>query len=210
MFGSYSKPITSKGDVNLVVGTYMVPEVFPNLDDIYAPTAKVIHIDLNAYEIGKNHRVDIGVVSDPKSSLEALLKELNAKISPEQKEKAAQRGTEIGNAKKEKHAAEIVADENQKGKSPLQMSQFATVLAEKLPAGSIIFDEALTSSPAITRYIPPTTAGNYFVTRGGSLGVGFPGAIGAKLFSPDKTVIGFSGDGGSMYTIQALWSAVRP
>ncbi|CAG4998494.1 Benzoylformate decarboxylase [Dyadobacter sp. CECT 9275] len=209
MFGTYSKPITSKGDVNLVVGTYMVPEVFPNLDDIYAPGAKVIHIDLNAYEIGKNHRVDIGVVSDPKSSLEALLKELNARISAEQKEKAARRVAEIGNAKSEKHANELAADEQQKGKSPLQMSQFASVLAEKLPADAIIFDEALTSSPAVTRYIPPTTAGNYFVTRGGSLGVGFPGAIGAKLFRPDKTVIGFSGDGGSMYTIQALWSAVR-
>jgi benzoylformate decarboxylase len=47
------------------------------------------------------------------------------------------------------------------------------------------------------------------VTRGGSLGVGFPGAIGVKLANLDKTVIGFSGDGGSMYTIQTLWSAVR-
>ena len=89
------------------------------------------------------------------------------------------------------------------------MSQFASVLAEKLPADAIIFDEALTNSPPVTRYIPPTIPGHYFATRGGSLGVGFPGAIGAKMANPDKTVIGFSGDGGSMYTIQALWSAVR-
>ncbi len=47
------------------------------------------------------------------------------------------------------------------------------------------------------------------MTRGGSLGVGFPGALGVKLNHPDKTVIGFSGDGGCMYTIQALWTAVR-
>jgi benzoylformate decarboxylase len=47
------------------------------------------------------------------------------------------------------------------------------------------------------------------LTRGGSLGVGIPGAIGAKLANPDKTVIGFTGDGGSMYTIQALWTAAR-
>lgn len=89
------------------------------------------------------------------------------------------------------------------------MSQFAEVLAQKLGSDAIIFDEALTSSPAITRYIPPREAGQYFFTRGGSLGVGFPGAIGLKLANPEKTVIGFSGDGGSMYTIQALWSAVR-
>jgi len=209
MFGSYSKPITSKGDVNLILGTYMVPEVFPDLEDIYAPGAKVIHIDLNAYEIAKNHRVDIGVVSDPKSSLEALFELLNKEITPAQKEAAATRIQQISDLKAKKLADDLENDEKQKGKSPLQMSQFASVLAAKLPADTIIFDEALTSSPAITRHIIPKVAGNYFVTRGGSLGVGFPGAIGAKLANPDNTVIGFSGDGGSMYTIQALWSAVR-
>ena len=65
MFGASSLPITSKGDVNLVCGTYMVPEVFPNLGNIFASDARVIHIDLNAYQIAQNHRVDLGVVSDP-------------------------------------------------------------------------------------------------------------------------------------------------
>jgi benzoylformate decarboxylase len=82
-------------------------------------------------------------------------------------------------------------------------------LAAKLPADAVIFDEALTNSPALTRYRPPKTPGHFFQTRGGSLGVGFPGAIGAKLAMPDKTVFGFSGDGGAMYTIQSLWSAAR-
>jgi benzoylformate decarboxylase len=209
MFAEYSRPITTKGDVNLVVGTYMMPEVFPGLDDIYAPDAQVIHFDLNAYEIAKNHRVDLGVVSDPKLSLTALATAIESKITPEQKEKAAQRTAEIGAAKAAKIAGEKQADLGAVGKSPLHMSQFATVLAEKLPADAIIFDEALTNSPPVTRYIPPQIPGHYFATRGGSLGIGFPGAIGAKLANPDKTVIGFSGDGGSMYTIQALWSAVR-
>jgi benzoylformate decarboxylase len=39
--------------------------------------------------------------------------------------------------------------------------------------------------------------------------VGIPGAIGIKIAHPEQTVIGFTGDGGSMYTIQALWSAAR-
>ena len=89
------------------------------------------------------------------------------------------------------------------------MADFAKVLAQKLPEDRIIFDEALTCSPAITRYLPPKKPGDIFYTRGGSLGVGIPGAIGVKLLHPDKTVIGFTGDGGSMYTIQALWTAVR-
>ena len=68
---------------------------------------------------------------------------------------------------------------------------------------------ALTNSPPLTRYITPKNPGTFFQTRGGSLGVGIPGAIGVQLANPGKTVIGVTGDGGSMYTIQALWSAAR-
>ena len=92
---------------------------------------------------------------------------------------------------------------------PLRMSRFMEELAAHLPTDAIIFDEALTNSPPISRYLPPNRTGQYFLTRGGSLGVGFPGAIGVTLANPGKTVIGFSGDGGSMYTIQALWTAAR-
>ena len=73
----------------------------------------------------------------------------------------------------------------------------------------MIFDEALTSSPGLTRYLPPRKPGTYFQTRGGSLGVGIPGAIGLKLANPDKEVWAFTGDGGSMYTPQALWTAAH-
>ncbi|MBU1820840.1 MAG: thiamine pyrophosphate-binding protein, partial [Bacteroidetes bacterium] len=153
--------------------------------------------------------VDLGVVSDPRLSMEALAAALEAKMTPEFKQAAEKRTQEITSAKEAKTANDLQKDEELKGSHPLQMAQFASVLARHVPEDVIIFDEALTSSPAITRHMVPTLPGHYFVTRGGSLGVGFPGAIGAKLAHPDKTVIGFSGDGGSMYTIQALWSAVR-
>jgi len=39
--------------------------------------------------------------------------------------------------------------------------------------------------------------------------VGIPGAVGAKLAHPERTVVGFTGDGGAMYTLQALWTAAR-
>ena len=61
----------------------------------------------------------------------------------------------------------------------------------------------------MTRYIDVSRPRSYFLTRGGSLGVGIPGAIGAKLANPQKTVVGLIGDGAAMYTIQALWTAVR-
>ena len=72
MFGSHSREITSKADVLLIVGTYVFPEVFPALQNVFAPDAKVIHIDLDSYEIGKNFPVDLGVMSDPKVTLQWL------------------------------------------------------------------------------------------------------------------------------------------
>jgi thiamine pyrophosphate-dependent acetolactate synthase large subunit-like protein len=209
MFGKNSRPITSKGDANLIVGTYMLPEVFPELGEIYAPGASVIHFDLNAYEIAKNHPVDLGVVADPKLSLAALAKALEEMQTSEQAAAAKQRMQAIGAAKAEKLAAALESDRQRGDATPLSMARFMRELASYMPENAIIFDEALTSSPEVVRYYAPKQPGHYFLTRGGSLGVGIPGAIGAKLANPDKLVIGFTGDGGSMYTIQALWTAAR-
>ena len=209
MFGSSSLPITTKGDVNLVCGTYMVPEVFPHLDDIFAPEAKVIHIDLNANEIAKNHRVDLGVVSDPKLTLAKLTAALESTMTAKQKETAQARMREMGTTKEKKLNEQLKAEKAVRDEVPLHASRFMEELAEQLPDDAVIFDEALTCSPELTRYIPPTKPGHFFQTRGGSLGVGIPGAMGLKLAYPDKTVVGFTGDGGSMYTIQALWTAAH-
>ena len=209
MFGKNSLPLMQKGDANLVVGTYILPEVFPELGGVFAKDAPVYHIDLNSYEIAKNHRVDIGVVADPKLTLALLAQALEEIMTREQKSSARARAKELGQAKSARQAAAFEADRALRDATPLKMTRFMEELAPHLAKDTVIFDEALTSSPALVRYFPPTRTGQYFLTRGGSLGVGIPGAIGAKLANPDKTVIGFSGDGGSMYTIQALWTAAR-
>lgn len=209
MFGFQSLPVTSKGDVNLICGTYMLPEVFPVLGTIFAPEAKVIHIDLNAYQIAQNHPVDLGVVSDPKLTLSKLAEALRVMMTAQQKEAAKARVVELSNAKKKKLEEQINADKTGHNNVPMYVSRFMEELAAHLPDDVMIFDEALTSSPELTRYIPPVKPGHFFQTRGGSLGVGIPGALGIKLAYPDKTVIGFTGDGGSMYTIQALWTAAH-
>jgi benzoylformate decarboxylase len=92
---------------------------------------------------------------------------------------------------------------------PLFMSAFAEVLARHLPEDAVVFDESLTHFPELTRWLPPRLPGHFFQTPGGTLGVGIPGAIGAKLAHPQRTVIGLTGDGGAMYTYQALWTAAH-
>jgi thiamine pyrophosphate-dependent acetolactate synthase large subunit-like protein len=211
MFGANSSRVTREADAILIVGTYVFPEVFPYLSgsDIFAPGAQVIHIDLNAYEIGKNFPVDLGIVSDPKLSLAKLAAALENTMSAAQKNAAKSRLDASANAKEQALMAQFDADKKVRDSVPLQTSRFMEELAQHLPDDTYIFDEALTSSPPLTRYMPPVKPGHFFQTRGGSLGVGIPGALGLKLAHPDKTVIGFTGDGGSMYTIQALWTAAR-
>lgn len=209
MFGEHSRAITSRADVVLICGTYVFPEVFPALSGVFAPGAKVIHIDLNAYEVAKNFPVDLGLISDPKTTLARLAAALEATMTPEQKAAASDRIGQHAAAREQEVAAQREADKGRRDAVPLHPSRFMEELAAQLPKDAMIFDEALTVSPDLVHYLPPVTPGHYFQTRGGSLGVGIPGAIGLKLAHPDKTVIGFSGDGGSMYTIQALWTAAH-
>jgi len=209
MFGPDSQKITHRHDAVLIVGTYVFPEVFPALSDAFAPGTKIVHIDLDMYEIGKNHPVDIGLLGDPKVSLAALTDALRVKMDAAAIKKAEARAYEIGEGKAETHASALEADYEARDSSPLQMSRFVQELAEQLPSDALIFDEALTNSPPITRYFSELGPGQFFVTRGGSLGVGIPGAIGLQVAHPGKTVVGFTGDGGGMYTIQALWTAAH-
>jgi thiamine pyrophosphate-dependent acetolactate synthase large subunit-like protein len=209
MFGDHSKGIVSPADAVLICGTYVFPEVFPELSGMFAPGVPVVHIDLDAHEIAKNFPVTMGFVADPKPALAALADALAGRMDDGQKAAAASRAEALGTAKREELEAARARDRSFHDALPLHASLFAEELAKHLPPDAIIFDEALTTSPELTRYITPRAPGTYFLTRGGSLGVGIPGAIGIKLANPDKTVFGFTGDGGSMYTIQALWTAAK-
>lgn len=209
MFGVSSSKVTTKADAVLIAGTYVFPEVFPNFEDVFNPDASVIHIDLNAYEIAKNFPVDLGIVSDPKLSLGALADALASRQSESQKQAAQARLDASRSASSIAHQQQLDHDRSVRGEVPMNASVFMEELAKHVPQDVMIFDEALTTSPDLTRYLPPTLPDHFFQTRGGSLGVGIPGALGIKVAHPEKTVIGFTGDGGSMYTIQALWTAAR-
>jgi benzoylformate decarboxylase len=198
MFGEVSTAAVREADAVLIVGTYVFPEVFPNLGNPFAPEAKIVHIDLNGYEIGKNHPVTVGIVADPKLTLAALAGNI-AQISTEADVTVARERFEVARTEPKPlpHGQNSV------------LAAFLRELAAYTPDDVIVFDEGLTASPLIGQFLPPRLPGRNFITRGGSLGVGFPGAIGLKVANPDATVIGFAGDGGSMYTIQSMWTAAR-
>jgi benzoylformate decarboxylase len=196
MFGADSARVVAEADSVLIVGTYVFPEVFPSLDNPFKPDAKIVHVDLDGYEIAKNHPVTVGVVADPKLTLAALAKELDR-----------QRPTGV------RPATEPAPGRPVHPEPPLQedtvLDRFVRRLARRAPEDLVVFDEALTASGPLARHLPPQQPDRFFQTRGGSLGVGIPGALGIKLAKPDLPVVAFTGDGGSMYTIQALWTAAR-
>jgi benzoylformate decarboxylase len=198
MFGAASTAALADADAVLVVGTYLFPEVFPALTSPFAPGAPVVHIDLDAYEIGKNHPVDLGLVADPKLTLAALGEELAARTGP-----AAAAG------RLATRRAEMVARAGTEPAPDSVLAEFLREVAARAGDDVMVFDEALTASPLVAHHLPPLRPGHHFTTRGGSLGVGLPGAVGMKIAHPERTVIGFSGDGGAMYTYQAVWTAVR-
>jgi benzoylformate decarboxylase len=199
MFGTASAAAVADADAVLVVGTYLFPEVFPSLRSPFAPGARVVHVDLDPSAIAKNHPVDLGLVADPRLTLAALVPALAAAATPADAERARARRA----ARAEAAPAPSTADDD------TVLAAFLRRLAARTGGEALVFDEALTASPLVARHLPPVRPGSQLLTRGGSLGVGLPGAIGMKLAHPEREVVGFTGDGGAMYTYQALWTAVR-
>ena len=219
MFGSASLPTIQAADFVLVLGCYLLPEVFPHLGDIFSPGASVVHVDTDSDNIAKNHRVDVSYVCRPMAYVKTLLQSLSQSLSGQYLTDAVSRKDQlIQNSPIHNHntIAETYQVIPAKPSAAyddettfMRSGFFIKTLADHLPKDAIIFDEALTNSPPVGVYLPGVAPGDKLMTRGGSLGTGFPGAIGAQLAHPDRTVIGFSGDGGSMYTIQCLWTAAR-
>ncbi|MGA8157389.1 MAG: thiamine pyrophosphate-binding protein [Rhodoplanes sp.] len=209
MFGHTSGQTVANADAVIIVGTYVFPDVFPSLDSPFRADAKIVHIDLSAYDIAKNHPITVGLVSDPRPTLRLIAIHLKQQMTEAQKTAAHARAERMQMEKDSAHSAQLQADIANREVVPLHMTAFAEELAKHLPRDAIIFDEALTNSVALTRYLQPEISGHFFQTPGGTLGVGFPGAIGAKLAHPERTVIGFSGDGGAVFTFPALWTAAH-
>jgi acetolactate synthase-1/2/3 large subunit len=101
------------------------------------------------------------------------------------------------------------AEEPKLAGDELSADNVSTLLAMLQPEGAIIVDESATSGRA---YFPAAAAAprhSLLTLTGGSIGMGPACATGAALACPDRTVINFQGDGGAMYTLQALWTQAR-
>ncbi|MDH6196062.1 acetolactate synthase-1/2/3 large subunit [Mycobacterium frederiksbergense] len=85
----------------------------------------------------------------------------------------------------------------------------AHIVAASLPAGSVVVNEAATSSPAWAAAAVNAPEHSTLYLTGGAIGQGLPNAVGAAVARPDARVVALQADGSAMYTAQALWTMAR-
>jgi acetolactate synthase-1/2/3 large subunit len=103
--------------------------------------------------------------------------------------------------------AERIVAESPTG--PLTPRAIWAVINRHLPAGALVADESGVTSVGADLAMQGAEPHVWMNLTGGSIGQGLPVATGAAIASPDSTVVAVQGDGGAMYTVQALWTQVR-
>lgn len=91
----------------------------------------------------------------------------------------------------------------------LTVDAVAASVAHLLPPETIVVDEATTAGAALYKATAGAPPHDWLALTGGSIGQGLPLAVGAQLAAPDRPVLCVHGDGGAMYTLQALWTLAR-
>ena len=94
------------------------------------------------------------------------------------------------------------------GTTPISVEYAIDLLAHARPSDSIIVEEAPSHRSAIQRFLPITKPNSFFTMLSGGLGYALPASVGVAL-ATDKRVVCLIGDGSSMYSIQAVWTAAQ-
>ncbi len=164
---------------------------------------EVLHVDDNPEAFGREHAASMALLGDIGETLEAAAEKLRTLVD---QSKVAARLDERGKRKRE--AAEALRREILTETGDV-LSPDAAVLSvlDALPEGALIANDSAATFGRVQELMT-TEPGRYFFARGGVLGCSMPAAVGAALTRSDWTV-SFVGDGGAMYSPQALWSAAR-
>ena len=196
-------PLVQEADVILALGCRLSVEFSPVSSPDVPPSAKLIHVHRDPWEVGKLYPPEIAVAASVRPLLEALLELLeNNKLdwhtaAQREREQLWPVMTPGGSTEQHDHTSTSLTPED-----------LARALARHAPGNAVIVDEAIRSSQAILEHYP-LHPGAYFHSSGGGLGWGLPAALGIQLAWPDRTVIAAIGDGSLLFAIQALWTAVR-
>jgi acetolactate synthase-1/2/3 large subunit len=175
-------------DTILVVGSRCALAAFQ-------PHQKIVQVDVDAEEIGRNHPVQVGLVGDAKLTLERLLERLRGDAPPKPSRKR----------EREQLREALAALDTQEPNHSILAS-----LRAGTPEDAIVI-AGMTQIGYYSRPFWPVYRPRTYLTSSysGNLGFEVPTALGAKVARPDRSVICITGDGGFMYNSQELSTAAR-
>jgi acetolactate synthase-1/2/3 large subunit len=190
----YANYAIQESDLLLAVGARFDDRVTGKIAS-FAPHAKIIHMDVDPAEIGKNVRVDIPVVGDAKNALAGLLKEVRPKPRSAWNEKVEY--WKVG------HPLKYMPDMN------VIKPQFVVEKLCELAPDAIITTEVGQNQMWAAQFFVHKDPRKFISSGGlGTMGYGFPAAIGAKVGVPECEVIDIAGDGSFLMNSQELATAV--
>lgn len=193
---AYANFAVTESDVLVAIGARFDDRITGKIDE-FAPHAKIIHIDIDPASISKSISVDIPVVGDAKNILQELNKHIHFVERKEWLDKIKQ----------------------WKGKNPLSYNNSGNVIkpqyvieqiCDAAKGNAIITTEVGQNQMWAAQYFTFTHPRTFLSSGGlGTMGYGFPAAIGAQLGCPDKLVVDIAGDGSIQMNIQELSTAAR-
>jgi acetolactate synthase-1/2/3 large subunit len=185
-----------ESDLLIAIGSRFDDRITGKIDE-FASKARIIHIDIDPTSISKNIRVDIPVVGDAKNILTELLKHVTY----------VERKEWFGQIAEWKERYRLSYDTSSDEVKPQYVVE---QLCQATKGKAIITTEVGQNQMWAAQYYTYTKPRSFLSSGGlGTMGFGFPAAIGAQLGCPDKIVIAIAGDGSFQMNIQELSTAVN-
>ncbi|MCP8312268.1 MAG: biosynthetic-type acetolactate synthase large subunit [Candidatus Methylarchaceae archaeon HK02M1] len=191
--------LISEADVILAAGVRFSDRTTGKIDE-FCPDAKIIHIDIDPSEIGKNKAIDVPIVGDLSKTFDMLYDSLAKRL---EKREDSPWLKKVRQTREEFKG--IIIDQG-KGLSPPKLLK---KLRELLPNNSVITTEVGQNQMWASLYFKVFEPRTFISSGGlGTMGFGFPAAIGAKVARPDVPVIDIAGDGSFGMTANSLATSV--
>lgn len=192
-------------DLVLMVGGPFFEEVWYAPGSPFAAGTKVLQIEAAPSRLAYNFALDAGVVSDVGAGLEALMSTLGS----QEVAGAKQRNDALKAQKEADDAAQKARVEKAWARTPTSMARAMAEIRAGAPKDVVVVDETITANLDLFKAFTFAGPGDYYSGRGGGIGQGLSGAIGVAVAESKRPVLCISGDGSSMYSIQALWTAAH-
>ncbi|MFB6083045.1 MAG: biosynthetic-type acetolactate synthase large subunit [Halorientalis sp.] len=194
----YANMAITLTDCMLAVGTRFDDRLTGDVKT-FAPDADIVHVDIDPAEISKNVEADYPLIGDAKAVLDQLADAMTD--SPE-----AEAWREQCHEWKEEYPLDYEMPEDR----PLKPQYIVEQFDEAMPDDTIVTAGVGQHQMWAWQYWTWTEPRTWVTSHGlGTMGYGFPAAIGAKIAKPDREVIAFEGDGSFLMTSQELSVAVR-